>query len=296
LSTMRLHRGVGWLVTLSCLGAAVAGCGSSRSTSNGVDPVAKAASVSTSAPGYKVRFSMRFSSQALPTAITGTGTGAINTGAHSGSISIDMNLGSSPQITQVLGSSTLRIDEVIRGLVVYVKLPAAIAGKLPGSKPWLKVDVAKAAAAAGIPGISSLTNNPLSGDPSQILQYLRAVSGGVKTIGSETVNGIQTTHYRGQINLDHVPDVLPAAQRASAKQAIAALEKTAGLKQLPIDVWIDGQQLVRRTRVAFKETVSGQALDAEVTSDILSYGPQPVPATPPADQVTDLSSLLPGGG
>jgi hypothetical protein len=279
------------------LAGVLSGCGSAGST---VDPVAKAAVVSTSTQGYKLGVSMRVTSSSLPAPITATGSGSFNTPARSGSFALTLNLSSIPQLGQLLGGSgTFRIEEVVSGTTVYVKLPASITSKSAvfAGKPWIKLDLAKAGTAAGIPGLSSLLSNPASTDPSQFLRYLRATGGSVTTVGSETVNGVQTTHYRATIDLGRVPDAYPPASRTAARQAIAALERTTGLHQIPVDAWIDSQHLVRRMRFSIPETVSGSgSLTAAVTIEIPEYGPQPAPAVPPASQVTDLSSLAGSSG
>jgi hypothetical protein len=56
-----------------------------------------------------------------------------------------------------------------------------------------------------------------------------------------------------------------------------------------MNVWIDGQHLVRRMQFAFDETVAGQKLAASVRIDIPEYGPQPLPKPPPANQVAELT-------
>ena len=229
----------------------VAACGSSSSTSsvtssNAADTVAKAASASAGSKGYKMTLSMKISSPALSKPLTASGSGSFNIPDHAGSFNLSMDFSNEPQVAQVLGSSTFNIEEVIKAPLVYVKLPDALASKIPGGKPWLKIDLDKAAAAAGIPGLSSLTGNPASSDPSQMLQYLRAVSGTITKVGSEQVGGTQTTHYKATISLDKVPDAVPAAQRGGAQQAIASLEKLTNLHALPVDVWIDDQNLVRQ--------------------------------------------------
>jgi hypothetical protein len=268
----------------------VSGCGAAST----LDPVAKAASISTTTPGFQMRFAVRFGSPQLPTPLTATGTGSIDARDRTGSVVFVMNAGNDPELKNALGGSTLRLEELVDGTTVYVKLPPAIASKLPGGRPWMKVDLAKA---SGIAGFSSLANNPVSSDPSQFLSYLRATSGHVSKQGNEVVNGVQTTHYRATISLDRVPDTLPSASRKGAKQAVSSIEQLTGLKQLPVDAWIDANNLIRRMRLSFAESVAPSVkLNIGMTMDFVKYGPQPKTRFPSADQVSDASSLSSVGG
>lgn len=270
----------------------MAGCGSSTVT-NVIDPVAKAATISNQAPGMRLNMLMRLSSAALPAPITGTGSGTFNTVGHTGTFSLSMNFGAIPEVAQALGTSKIRIDEILDGLTVYLRLPAALEHNpaLHG-KPWMKINLASAANSLGLSGLSSLLNNPTSTDPSQMLRYLRATSGGVHKVGTQTVDGFQTTEYRAQIDLSRVPNAFPAASRAQVRQTISQLEKIAHVRFLPMSVWIDQQHLVRRLQFSFTETVSGQALSIAATVDIPQYGPQPTPHLPPASQVGNLTGAL----
>jgi hypothetical protein len=283
------------LAALTCAAGAItaAGCGTAN-VANVVDPVARAADVSTGSPGYKMLFTMRITTPALPTAITATGTGAFNSAAHAGSLGLAMDFGNLPQVQRVLGSGTLRMEEILEGTTVYMKLPAFMAGRPTAGKPWIRIDLARAASAAGIPGLGSLLDNPASGDPSQMLRYLRATSGSVTRLGTATVDGVQTTHYSARLSLDRVPNGFPLSSRPEVRQTVAALERLAHIHVLPVQVWVDNQHLVRRMEMSFDETVVGQALTAQMSFDIPQYGPQPVPAPPPASQVADASTLAGG--
>jgi hypothetical protein len=275
---------------------AVAGCGSSSSSNSASsNQVVRAAFVSGNTSGYQMRFTLQLHSPALPQPINATGTGAFSVPDRSGTVALDMDLGSSPQITQVLGSSTLHLEEIIDHTTVYLKFPEELASKIPtlGNKPWIKIDLAKAASSAGVPGIGSLVNNPASSDPGQFLQYLRA-AGTVTQAGTEVVNGVQTTKYKATISLDKVTNTVPPASRAAAQQGIAAIETATNLHTIPTTVWIDDNNLVRRMQFTLNESVSGQNLASTVTVDFVKYGPQSKPTLPPADQVTDASSLAAG--
>jgi hypothetical protein len=286
------------VAALACAALAlfVAACGSSSSSSvtssDAADTVAKAASLSAGAAGYKMTLAMRISSPALSKPLAATGKGSFSIPDHAGSFNLSMDFSNEPQVAQVLGSSTFQIEEIIKAPIVYVKLPDALAKKIPGGKPWMKIDLDKAAAAAGIPGLSSLTGNPASSDPSQMLQYLRAVSGTITKVGSEQVGGVQTTHYKATISLDKVPDAVPAAQRRGAQQAIASLENLTHLHSLPVDVWIDDHNLVRQMQMSFASSSGGQNVNTQMTIGIPEYGPQQPPTVPPDSQATDASAFL----
>jgi hypothetical protein len=269
------------------------GCGSS-SVSNAIDPVAQAATVSNSAPGFRLNMAMQITSPVLPQAITGHGAGAFSPAARLGQLSFTMQL---PKGTgAAFGSSGFAFQEVVEGQTVYLKLPAALTAKLPGHKPWLKVDLAQVGKAAGLTGLGSLLNNPTSGNPAQLLQYLRATSGGVTKVGTAQIQGLGTTQYRASIELDKYPNLVAPARRAAARQAVQQLEAMTKLRSIPMDVWIDRQHLVRQLSMAFAEQLpTGGALQVSLTMQLSHYGPQPAPTLPPADQVGDFSALLPGG-
>ncbi len=273
-------------VTCAAAALAISGCGSSV-----VDPVAKAATTSNSVPGFRANIIMEMESAALPTGITATGTGSFDVRDHAGAMNLAMQLPNSPQITQALGSSTLNLEERIRQLTIYMKMPATLSSKLPGGKPWWKLNLAQAAAAQGLSGLSSLTSNPAGGDPSQFLQYMRG-AGKVTKLGSAQIAGFRTTHYHVLVNLDKVATKLPSSDRTAVNQTIKKLETMLGSHQLPVDVWIDGNNLIRRMQMRMSlAPASGQALTMSLQMTIPQYGAQPEPSVPPASQVSDLTSL-----
>ncbi len=257
------------------------------SASKVVDPVAQAATVSASAPGYRMHMSMEIASPSLPSPITATGDGAFNLHDRSGSMSLTMSFGNDPQVIQSLGSSSLKIQEIVDGTTIYMKLPgAATSGLRRLGKQWIAIDLAKL---SGIPGLSSLQSNPVSSNPSEMLQYLRVVSDSIVSEGHQRVDGLASTHYRAQMSLDRAASAVPAAERAAAQQALSKLEQLTQIHQIPVDVWVDAHHLVRRMGMTMALTVpGGQALNETFTIDISHYGPVPRPALPPADQVAKL--------
>jgi hypothetical protein len=279
----RLVASAGGVAVLAGIAFAVFG----STTSNLVDPVALAATHSASAPGYRVRFSLEMSSSALATPITMAGSGIVDSRDRSASMSLSASFPGNPQVIQQLGSSTLTLDEIVAGTTVYMKLPAALTSQIAlAGKSWIAVNLAKL---SGIPGLSSLGGSPMSSDPSQMLQYLRAASDSVVSAGRERVNGFETTHYRAELNLSRVLSALPASDQAAAQQGLSAIEQQLNVGDIPVDVWIDAHHLVRRMTMTFDATVAnGSTLAETMTMQISDYGRQQRPTPPPAEQVVNV--------
>jgi hypothetical protein len=259
------------------------------------DPIAQAATLSSSAPGYRMHLGMVMTSPVLPAPITASGSAVVDLRDHAASMTVAIDLEQIPQAAQALGSSTLQMGMVLDGYVLYMKLPRAVAAAVPGlaAKPWLKLDLAKL---SGLPGLSSLSNDPTMSDPTRMLQYLRAASDSVSKEGSQIVDGLETTHYRAELSLDRLAGNLPAAERTQIQGELSKLQQVTNTHDFAVDVWIDGRHLVRRMVMNLSlHSPSGPTIDETVTADFTGYGPQPRPSIPSSDQVQDVSSLASGG-
>jgi hypothetical protein len=252
-------------------------------------PVAQAATLSTSTPGYRVHMWMQTTSSALDAPITASGSGIVDLRDHAISMSLAMDLGDDPQVIRQLGSSTMHLDMLLRGTTAYVKLPSSLTSALGASRPWVKLDLAKL---SGIPGLSSLTDGPGTSDPSQALQMLRSASGNVANLGQQRVDGVETTHYRLNLSVSRLADDLPASERGAAQQALSQLSQSLPTGGFPVDVWVDGDRLIRRVVMSIDLSLpTGANMQETVIGDYSDYGPQPPPAAPPANAVVDLSDL-----
>ncbi len=255
------------------------------STSNQLtDPIAQAATRSSSSAGYRIHMAMQMTSSALSAPITADGHGTIDLRDDASSMTLVMNLGSDPQVIQALGSPTMRMEMIMDGAVAYAKLPPALTAQLPTlGKPWIKIDVGKL---SGLAGLSSLRSDPAMSDPGQVLQWLTRVSDSVLAEGQQLVNGVETTHYQAQLSLDRLADSLPAAGRGAMQKALSVFEQATQTHTFPVDVWVDADHLVRRVSMTIDLSLpNGPSLQETETVDLSHYGPQPRPAAPPADEV-----------
>ncbi|MEU6348861.1 DUF1396 domain-containing protein [Streptomyces sp. NPDC047072] len=114
----------------------------------------------------------------------------------------------------------------------------------------------------------------------------------VKKVGTETVEGVKTTHYRGTVTLAD----LKASLKKESKDVREAREKSLqqyeklGIDKLTMDMWIDGQDHAKQLRM--KGQADKGPLDMTIT--FLDYN-KPVDVTaPPAKDTADLAEMMKG--
>jgi hypothetical protein len=175
----------------------------------------------------------------------------------------------------------------------FVHLPAQLAAAA-GTKPWIQVDQATlqelVGSQLGVPGAGAAL------DFSGLLAWIRDVSGHIATMGRQTINGTTTTRYQAQV------DVARAASNMGADPNTAsAVAQTLG-RTLPVDVWIDAQGRLRQMKATIDlDTLRpppGVTLPADLrgsanlTIDLWNFGASVHPVPPPANQVSDASSVI----
>lgn len=187
------------------------------------------------------------------------------------------------------GTSTV----LVAGTVFYIELPPAAASQL-GGKSWIKVDLAELGKMQGIDlgQLNSLQGN----DPAAALDFLRGASEDTRKVGEEKVRGADTTHYAATLDLDKAAQSLDAEVRDDFERATAQL----GTRQMPVDVWIDGDGRLRKMTYALDTSklqgapAGGAAGTVKTTVELFDFGVEVDVQEPPVDQVTDLSQLLSG--
>jgi hypothetical protein len=200
-----------------------------------------------------------------------------------------LNLGA---LANVLGGASggapvpKSIDVVTLKNAVYIHIPS-VASQVTKGKEWLRFDE------KSLPASVTKTVDPtqLSKiNPQKALAQLTA-SVSVKKLKSATVRGTATTHYHVAVEVAKVVGLLPKAQQAAQLKAL----KSAGLKTLPIDVYVSGDGFVRRVAVALtnlKVQKGTPAATVKLSVDLYDFGHQVHVTAPPAAKTADGSKLL----
>jgi len=224
--------------------------------------VVLASDATTRAPGY--RFALTVDVNTAGHDVNLTGSGAINNGPPLSG-------------TSTMSVGGVSVDERIVGSDVYVQTPSM------GEK-WGLISV------SDLPGFADTSSSSqyTSTDPAAMLAYLRA-SGTVTDEGPETLGGVATTHYHAVVDLARYAASLPQAAQAG----LQSYEQLTGSSSFPIDVWIDGSNLVRQ--IDFDLSLDVQSVQVSVTyaMSFSDYGPQAAVSAPPAGQVIELPGQTP---
>ena len=281
---MKMRRALSAVTIVGALGAtgvALGGCGATAT----LDPVAQAADTTASLPGMQLSITETVQTPQSPQSITLTGHGYVNEKQHDGVLVFDFS--QIPGISS-LGSASKNLTVEYTYPALYFNAPF-LSSSL-GGKSWLEVNLNSVLASSGVDLSSLQSEGGL--DPSQYLNFLRASSGGLQTVGSETIDGVPTTHYRAVIQLGDVAKSVPSSQRAAVQSSIAVLEKETKLTTFPVDVWIDSDHRVRQISFTISPTTSAGSSTVSSTIDFTSFGPTPAVVPPPASEVYDASKLL----
>jgi len=245
------------------LGAAACGGKSSssstttQSASSALDTVVAAAKKTAAAGTMKltVRAGTTTSSENVLVA----GTGAFDTPNHKGELHLRF----------AAGPIASTMDVVLDGDSIYLRSPL-FSILLPAGKSWIKIDATKAGSVGGV-NLSSL----LSQDPSAALDALATHTTSVTQLGTATVGGVTTTHYRAHAS------------------GTSGSTKAAGV----YNVWVGSDGYVHRVRTVAAAASGSSAASVTATSNLSGFGDTVDVTVPPASQTYETKNgTIPGLG
>lgn len=166
----------------------------------------------------------------------------------------------------------------------YLKLPGG--SGMSRGKSW--IEISNGAARSPI----SSMGGPLGTgtDPADMLASLRAISASVTRLGNATIRGVAVTGFRVAIDPVKAAARLPHWQQAGFR----AFARSLGSGTVPVKVWVDGQDLVRRVQVSLHLPGKGLPAGGQVseTTDFYDFGVAVRVAAPPASQVASMSQFI----
>jgi len=261
-----------YLVVLAGIGLAAAGCGTVTAQTASLT----AAVTNTTAQTARVAVTTTMQMQGMSVSFTETGQFDF---AHSrGTVSMKSPIG---------------ITEIFLPPKAYIRIPAG-AGALPRGKSWIAIDTGDSADSS-LAGMGALFGGSgIDGvNPADLLASLTAVSGNVTKLGAATVRGVPVTEFRVDVDPAKAAARLPLWERASFRDFASSL----GTGDIPVDVWVDSQNLVRQMQVSLHPSAGTGASAGETlvqVTDFYDFGVPVRVSAPPAAQVASMSQMTTG--
>jgi hypothetical protein len=129
------------------------------------------------------------------------------------------------------------LEAVLTSDTVFLKMSSL--GRLLG-KPWIKMSIAALSRVSGV-NLGQLIQQAQGNNPFAQAQMLAAAKD-VHQVGTQVINGVQTTEYTGTYSVATGLNNVVPSQRAQVRQYM----KAAGITSIQFHTWIDAQHHVRK--------------------------------------------------
>ncbi|WP_067812232.1 hypothetical protein [Actinomadura kijaniata] len=194
---------------------------------------------------------------------------------------VAMRMVTSP--TSVAGQTVPGMEMRLVGDAMYMKMPQMAARN--GGKPWARISLDAVGQAAGGVNYRQLLDQAKQQSPADQVKMF-TTSKDVQQVGTETVDGVRTTHYKGTYNPQEALTKLDPQSRQAMERTYAQLGTTA----IPFDLWVGDDSLPRKMTMSM-QTAMGTMSTTALYRD---YGKPIQVAVPPASEVGDMK--MPGVG
>jgi len=220
-----------------------------------LNAIAKAAEVTQREPGGRALLRAKTTSSTSPEGVLETGTMDFeDNGRAEGTVTV----------RGLTDGKEVEVDTIADGTTAYMSSDDL--GDVSEGKEWLKLDFSSAVKLQG-------GSTPVESGPQEGLKTLERAQD-VEKVGTEEVDGVPTTHYRG---------TFPATEEVFGVKVHFAAPRA--------DVWIDSQDRVRRMRIVVTGSLNEgeESVTTEMDINFVEFGRVPKIELPPADDVFDAT-------
>ncbi|GGX31448.1 putative lipoprotein [Streptomyces malachitofuscus] len=270
------------------LAAGAVGCSSDSGSKGSEGSGGKAAETPAMTPAAAVAKAAKKSEDITSFRYTMTGTTP-----EEGRIKAEASMRTKPDIAMSMkvtaldkgseGSAEIRlVDEAM-----YLGGGAEAAKEMDG-KSWLKFDL------AGL-GAGDQMNEGAAGqaqkNPATESTFLTGADD-VKKVGTEKIDGVETTRYSGTITLDDLRAELKKKDAKAAERGEKSIQQyeKMGIETLTMDAWIDGEDHTKQFRMRGDATKG----PLDMTIKFLDVNKPVTVEAPPAKDTMDLAEMMQG--
>ncbi|MEV7285479.1 DUF1396 domain-containing protein [Streptomyces sp. NPDC093252] len=161
------------------------------------------------------------------------------------------------------------------------------AAKEMDGKTWIKFDLAALGAGDELSELGAA--GQADKNPASEAGFM-ADAEGVEEIGTETVDGVETTHYKGTITLADLRESLKDEDQETREARETTLEQyeDLGIDKMTMDMWVDGDERAKQFRV--RADAEEGPMDMTITFFDIN---KPVEVkVPPAAETMDLAEMM----
>ncbi|MBX3312790.1 MAG: hypothetical protein KF906_00590 [Actinobacteria bacterium] len=262
----------------------------------GVVFLQEAADATASLDAMSMSMDMEMSGMPMLGDVSITMDGSIDNAAKKAHIVMDMSdmfdalgsMGSGDQLPDDAGVMEMIVD----GDTTYVR--SSLFSMMPGidtDKPWMKAST------------DEMSDSEMFGqgatDPNEFLDFLKNNGNDVTEVGTEEVRGVETTHLHTVLDPEKM---LANAAPEDADDLEASIEDlgATGILEIPVDVWIDGDGLVRKMVMEMdlseveSDGVSMDGASMAITVEMYDLGEPVDVEIPDPSEVQELDASLLG--
>ena len=206
------------------------------------------------------------------------------------------------------GTMTMTVEEpgkaaeefelrVVDGMA-YARLPEAERDEIGVDTEWVRTPLDQL---GGLPGLSDFSS---MADVTGTLEMLEQL-GDVEDVGREEIRGVDTTHFSADLDL---MDAANAGEESEEAMGLAFLVMFTGGRPIPIDVWVDDDNRVRRFSLSIDlagmaEMFGGmegaesdeplpENLEFTMVTELFDFGTEIDVEPPPAADTSDMPGFM----
>jgi hypothetical protein len=183
-------------------------------------------------------------------------------------------------VTMQLPQGAGEVEVVAAGRALYIRGPGL--EDLGATTPWASVDLERVGDAQGT-DIDQLRSSNETGKGLALLGGAEEV----EDVGDEDIDGTETTHYRAAVDLRKAVEEADAVRdRAAFEQFVERL----GDEDIEVDVWLDGEDRVRRRDE--QPAPEHSRWSPTVTLDLSDFGVDEQVDVPAESETTDVTERI----
>lgn len=157
---------------------------------------------------------------------------------------------------------------------------------LLGADGWVELPADEAGTVTGQFGMGAEATSP-----TQMLEQLRDANATIEEVGTETIRGVNTTHYRATLNLRELAETLPPDEQAELESQFG----DTGIEELPMEIWVGDDGLVYRYTMEVDASSADTGMPGlqsmRMEFDMYDYGAEIIVQPPDPSEVTTIDQL-----